>query len=124
MKFLERLKSFFIKNKTLLWHALLLVLGVVAVSVIAMLILVAFDVIYFEDGMHFNSALFMTIKDAWYGWLIFIGFQTVLSILLCAIPGAAMAFTLLSMTIYTEPWEAFVISFISMLIASGTLYIV
>lgn len=120
----NKVKSFFTKNKTLLWHALVLVLGVVAVSVIAMLLLMAFNVIYFEDGMKFNGDLFLSFKDAWYGWLMFIAFQTGLSILLCAIPAAAMAFTLLSMTIYTEPWQAFVISFVSMLIASTTLYIV
>lgn len=124
MNFLNKIKNFFTKNKMLLWHSLVLVLCVVAISVIAMILLMVFDVIYFEDGMNFNSTLFTSLTDAWYGWLIFIGFQTVLSILLCAIPGAAMAFTLLSMTIYTEPWEAFVLSFVSMLIASSTLYIV
>ena len=122
--FLSKLKNFFKKNKTLLWHAAILVMIVVAISVLAMVLLTIFDVIQFDDGMHFNSALFTAFSDAWYGWLVFIGFQTGMSILLCAIPGAAMAFTLLIMTIYTEPWEAFVVSFISMLIASTTLYIV
>ena len=42
--------------------------------------------------------------------------------LLCAIPAAAMGLTLLTMTIY-EPWQAFIISFIGMLLASGTLYV-
>ena len=117
-------KDFFRRNKNLFLHSLLLILLVVAVSVVSLAMLILFDVVYFEDGMKFNSALFMQFKSEWYGWLAFICLQTVLSIFLCAIPGAAMAFTLLSMTIYTEPWQAFVISFISMLIASSTLYIV
>ncbi len=113
---------FFAKNKTVLLHALLLVLGVVAVSFLSLLVLMALDVVYFADGIQFNSALFLSFKSSWYGWLVFIVLQTVLSMLLCAIPGAAMALTLLSMTIYTEPWQAFVISFIAALIASHGLY--
>ena len=112
------------RNKTLLINSLLLILGVVAVSVLSMLALAAFGIIYFEDGMKFNSELFMSFKSEWYGWILFIALQTVLSILLCAIPAAAMAFTLLCMTIYTNPLHAFIISFVAMLIASGTLYVV
>ena len=112
------------RNKSLLIHSLWLVVGVVAVSLISLLLLVLFDIVYFYDGMKFNSELFMSFKSEWYGWLAFIALQTVLSILLCAIPGAAMAFTLLSMTIYTDPAHAFVISFVAMIIASGSLYVV
>lgn len=121
-KMLGRIKGALVRNRSLLVHSLWIVLGVVAASVVAMLLLMAFGVIYFEDGMRFNENLFLSFKSRWYGWIIFILFQTVLSMLLCAIPGAAMAFTLLSMTIYTEPWQAFVISFVAMLIASSTLY--
>ena len=101
-----------------------IVLGVVAISVVSLILLIIFNVVYFDDGMKFNSELFISFKDAWYGWLLFILLQTVLSMLLCAIPGAAMAFTLLSMTIYTQPLHAFIISFVAMLIASGTLYVI
>ena len=117
-----RIKDFFHNNKHLLWSSLWLVLLVVAVSVLSLIILILFDVVYFEEGMQFNSELFMQFKSKWYGWSVFVLLQTVLSIFLCAIPGAAMAFTLLCMTIYTEPWQAFVISFVSMLIASNVLY--
>ncbi len=123
-KLRERVRTAFVNNKSLLIHSTYMLLGLVAVSVVALLLLMLFDVVYFEDGMHFNSALFLSFKSEWYGWIIFIVFQTVLSMLLCAIPGAAMAFTLLSMTIYTEPWQAFLISFAAMLIASSTLYAV
>lgn len=122
--FADKAKKLLKKNKSLLIHSLWLVLGVVAVSVASLLLLVLLDIVYFDDGMKFNSELFMSFKSEWYGWLLFIALQTVLSILLCAIPGAAMAFTLLSMTIYTEPLHAFIISFVAMLIASGSLYVV
>lgn len=123
-KFLTKLKNILVKNKSLLINMLLLALGVVAVSVITLLILMACNIVYFEDGMKFNSELFMSFKDEWYGWILFIALQTVLSVLLCAIPGAAMAFTLLSMTIYTKPLDAFIISYAAMIIASGSLYVV
>ena len=125
MKIWTAIKNFFVNNKKILLHALWLILGVVAISLLSLLLLVAFNVIYFQDGeMLFNSDLFLSFKSEWYGWVIFILLQTVLSMLLCAIPGAAMALTLLSMTVYTEPWQAFVISFIAMLLASNTLYII
>lgn len=120
----NKLSLFWAKNKKLFLNFSLLALGVVAISVLALVALMAFGVVNFNDGMQFNSELFMSFKDAWYGWFIFIVLQTVLSMLLCAIPGAAMALTLLCMTIYTEPWQAFVISFIGAMAASGMLYIV
>ena len=123
-QFARKGKEILKRNKSLLIHSLWLALGVVAVSVVSLLLLVLFDIVYFDDGMKFNSELFMSFKSEWYGWLAFIALQTVLSILLCAIPGAAMAFTLLSMTIYTDPAHAFIISFVAMIIASGSLYVV
>lgn len=125
MKIWTAIKNFFINNKKILLHALWITLTVIAISVISLLLLMLFEVVYFQDGdITFNSELFLSFKSEWYGWVVFILLQTVLSMLLCAIPGAAMALTLLSMTIYTEPWHAFVISFIAMLLASNTLYII
>ena len=120
----NKLSLFWTKNKKLFINFSLLAFGVIALSVLALVALVLFGVVSFDDGMQFNSELFMSFKDAWYGWFIFIVLQTILSMLLCAIPGAAMALTLLCMTIYTEPWQAFIISFVGAMAASGMLYIV
>ena len=120
----NKIKSFFERNKKLFGNSALLILMIVSVSLVTLLLLAAFNVVSFEDGMKFNSELFMSFKSAWYGWMLFIILQTVLSMLLCAIPAAAMALTLLCMTIYTEPWQAFVISFIGAMLASGALYVV
>ena len=120
----NKIASFFKRNKKLFGNAALLLLLMVSVSLITLLLRMLFDVVYFEDGMQFNSALFMSFKSAWYGWIVFILLQTVLSMLLCAIPAAAMALTLLSMTIYTESWQAFVISFVAAMMASGALYVI
>ena len=120
----KKIGSFLKRNRSLLIHSLWLILGVIALSVASLMILVACNIVYFDDGMKFNAELFMSFKSEWYGWIVFIALQTVLSILLCAIPGAAMAFTLLSMTIYPDPAHAFIISFVAMLIASSSLYVV
>ena len=120
----NKLSLFWTKNKKLFINFSLLAFGVIALSVLALVALALVGVVSFDDGMQFNSELFMSFKDAWYGWFIFIVLQTILSMLLCAIPGAAMALTLLCMTIYTEPWQAFIISFVGAMAASGMLYIV
>ena len=44
--------------------------------------------------------------------------------LLCVIPGAAMAFIFLSQTIYPVAWQAFLLSFSSVMISSTVMYIV
>ena len=118
----SKIKNFIVNNRKNLLHALYIVLGVVAVSVVSLIILMLTNVIYFDDGIQFNTELFMAFKDKWYGWIAFVILQTILSMLLCVIPGAAMALTILSMTIYTNPLHAFIISFIAAFIASHTLY--
>jgi uncharacterized membrane protein YdjX (TVP38/TMEM64 family) len=119
--FFAKSKTFFSKNKSSLLHGLYIFLGVVGVSLLSLLLLALFGVVRIEDGITFNAELFVVFKSSWYGWIAFILVQTVLSMLLCVIPGAAMAITLLSMAIFS-PFEAFVISFISAQLASYSLY--
>ena len=104
---------------------LMMLAVLVLLSVISMLLLMAFDVIYFveDGGMHFNEELFHNFRNAWYGWIVFILLQTILSILLCVIPGAAMAFIFLSQAIYPVAWQAFLLSFSSVMIASTAMYL-
>ena len=59
----SKITSVLKKNKSLLIHSLWLVLGVVAVSVVSLMLLVAFNIVYFDDGMKFNSELFMSFKS-------------------------------------------------------------
>lgn len=118
------MKAFFIRNKRAILNMLLLLGIVIGVSVLTTLLLVAFDIVYFDDGMKFNLELFNSFKTSWYGWIIFIVLQTFLSMLLCVIPGASMAFILLSQTIYTVAWQAFALSFSSVMIASTVMYLI
>ena len=119
---LLKVKSFFQRNKKGLFNLFIMLLGVIAISVISFLMLLAFGIVNVNDGIHFNTEVFDSFRNSWYGWIIFILLQTVLSILLCAIPGAAMAFIFLSQAIYSVPWQAFLLSFSSVMIASTVMY--
>lgn len=102
-----------------------LILIIVALSCAALAILSSTGIIsYGGDGFYFDSHLFDSFKGKWYGVLVFVLLQTVFSILLCAIPGVAMALVALSQVIYPVNWQAFLLSFVSVLISSTVLYII
>ena len=110
------------KKKILINSAM--ILGVLLASAgLSILILSAFNVISFDGGLNFNPNLFESFKNSWYGWVIFIIFQAALTILLCIVPGVSMAFILLCSTIYEAPWQAFIISFASVLTSSLIMYL-
>ncbi len=117
-----KVKNFFERNKKGLFNLFIMFLGVIAISVISFVLLLVFGIVHIDDGIHFNLEVFDSFRNSWYGWIIFILLQTVLSILLCAIPGAAMAFIFLSQAIYSTPWQAFLLSFSSVMIASTVMY--
>ena len=123
-KGLESIKAFIIKEKEGILKILITLAFFVLLSVVSMLLLMVFKVIYFEDGMHFNQELFESFRSSWYGWIVFILLQTVFSMLLCVIPGATMAFMLLCQTIYPVAWQAFLVMFVSVLISSTAMYLV
>lgn len=116
----EKLK----KRRAAIIKLLLTLLTVVIISVVSLILLMAFGVLQYDDGFHFSTEVFHAFKSSWYGWIIFLLLQTALSMLLCVIPGASMAFILLSQTIYTIPWQAFLLSFVSVMTASTIMYVV
>ena len=118
------MKEFLRKNKRAIISGILLLATVAAISCITLLVLSAFDVVYYEDGMKFNVEIFDSFRTSWYGWIIFIVLHTVLSMLMCVIPGATMAFILLSQVVYPVAWQAFLLSFASVIISSATMYTV
>lgn len=110
-------------KKKIIINALVVLAILLASAGLSMLILSAFKVVSFEDGIVFNPNLFESFKNSWYGWIIFILFQAVLTILLCIVPGVSMAFIILCSTIYTEPWQAFIISFLNVMVSSLIMYL-
>ncbi len=122
--FCSKVKTFFANHKKDIIDLLFILLVLAVISVLTFVLLLAFDIIYYEDGINFNAELFRDFRSSWYGWIIFILIHIALSILLCVIPGASMAFILLSKTIYGVAWQAFLLSFISVMLSSTAMYLV
>ncbi|MGM9969614.1 MAG: TVP38/TMEM64 family protein [Anaeroplasma sp.] len=117
------MKEKILSKKQLIIKILYLVGILLMISGITILILKCINVISFEDGFRFNNSLFEKYTNSWYGTIIFILFQTVLTILLSVIPGTSMAFIILSTTIYPNPVQAFFLSFTSVMLSSLIMYI-
>ena len=117
------IKGFWERNKKKIVSVLVMVASVVALSVVAMLILWAFGVIYFNDGIQINAELFDSFKNAWYGWLIVLAIEVLITTVLCFIPGVSMAFILLLQAMYENPWHAFALAFIGVMLASLLMYL-
>lgn len=114
--------NFIKSHRTVILKLLLMLLVVVIVSLVSFLLLLAFDVVYFDDGVRLDIDLFDSFRSSWYGWITFILLQTGLSMLMCFIPGAAMAFIMISKKIYPIAWQALVLSFVSVIISSSVMY--
>lgn len=117
------IKGFWERNKKKIVSVLVMVSSVVALSVVAMLILWAFGVIYFNEGIQINAELFDSFKNAWYGWLIVLAIEVLITTVLCFIPGVSMAFILLLQAMYENPWHAFALAFIGVMLASLLMYL-
>ncbi len=118
------IKGFFKKYKASIIKMLLAFAVLIALSVLSMIALMLFGVIYFDEegALQFHTELFNSFKNSWYGCITFILIQAGLSILLCIIPGAAMAFIILNHTLYPDPWQAFLISCASVMFSSIVMY--
>lgn len=118
------MKKFVEKRKKLIIDAIMVLAVLVISSLVSLTVLYLFGVISFEGGIRFNESIFNSFKNSWYGFIIFILFQTVLTMFLCVIPGASMAFIVLCTNIYELSWQAFTISFASVLISSTVMYMI
>ena len=123
---LEKCKRFLVRNKKAILSFSGIILAVAAISLLSYVILHAAGVMYFdEEGtMRFHEELFASFSSSFGGWVFFILLQTVLSMLLCIFPGVSMALIILSTEIIfpDAPWQSFLLCFISVVIASCTMY--
>ena len=117
------MKAFLNRNKKGLLKLVGALLIVVAISLIALLVLYLTDVIYYEEGLHFQIHIFEAFRESFLGWFVFVLLQALLTMLLCFIPGVSMAFILLSNQLYTNDVEAFFLSFASVMISSFVMYL-
>ena len=117
------MKKFLNKNLKLILKILFALLIAVILSLASFLILHAFNIIEYEDGVHLNGELFHSFKNSWYGWVIILLFQLVITFFLCFVPGISMAFIILLQSLYEKPWHAFFIAFIGVMLSSFIMYI-
>lgn len=111
-------------NKAIILKLLALLLIIAVISLVTLAILFATKVLYYDEGFVFNEHIFDSFRGKWYGFIIFILIQTVLSMLLCVIPGVAAAFVMFSTVLYPNPWAAFLLSYSCVVISSTVLYII
>ena len=116
------LKGFFKKHEKLT-KILLTLLIFVFISLFSTLLLSLFGIIYFDDGIQINRELFDAFKNTWYGYIIVVLAQIIITSLLSFVPGASMAFIILVKSLYTDPIVAFIVSFSGVLLSSFMLYV-
>ncbi len=122
--FLGKISGFFKKNSKILVKLLMIICALVAVSLLSFLILCIFGVMGFENGeMVLNKELFESFTNSWYGALIIILLQVIITTLLCFIPGASMAFIMLLTLIYPNNLTAFLIAFSGVMASSCIMYV-
>ena len=119
---LQKIKALAKKYEKLV-KILTTVLIFLGISVVSMVILYLCGIIYYDEGIQINQALFDSFKSTWYGVIIIIIAQVVITSLLSFVPGASMAFIMLLQALYDNPPIAFLIAFSGVLLSSFMLYI-
>ena len=117
------MRGFLKKNKKLIVNAIILLMIFLLISLVSLLILWAFDVVYLDDGIQINIEMFERFRSSWYGNLIILGVQVVLTTLLCFVPGFSMAFIMLVQALYASVWQAFLIAFAGVMLSSLIMYL-
>ena len=122
---LQKAKSFLKENKQKILRILLMLSIFLLISVVSMVLLYLFGVIYIdiEDGIQLNRELFAQFSTTWYGCVIIVIAQVVITSLLSFVPGVSMAFIMLLQTLYAEPWIAFIVAFSGVILSSLMMYL-
>ena len=120
--FIKKIKD----NKATITKFAVMLLFVLIISLITLIILFASGLLeYTEAGFIFDTHMFDAFKGKWYSLPIFITVQTMLTMLLCAIPGVAMTFVMLSTVIYSgDLFMSFILSYSCVLISSAVMYLI
>ena len=104
---------------------LLMLLIFVVISLISAVLLYLFDVIYLtDDGIMINKELFAYFSTTWYGCLVIILAQVIITSLLSFVPGASMAFIMLLQSLYEKSWIAFIVAFSGVMLSSLMMYLI
>ena len=129
----------FLKRHKKTTKILLTLLIFLLISVFSMVLLYLFNVIDFNfsnsnanaDGSSnvnndsfiiINKELFNSFKHTWYGYIIVMLAQVVITSLLSFVPGSSMACIMLVKSLYNNPIVSFAVSFAGVLFTSFMLY--
>lgn len=118
------MKSFFTRYKKTILSVLRMVLVIAVLSVAALALLLLLGIVYIEDGIQVNLAIFEAWRSSPLGALILIGIQVLVTTFLCFLPGTTMTFLVLLPLLYEKLWQAFLIAFIGTLLSSMAMYAV
>lgn len=116
--------SAFAKKYEKITRALLMLLIFVVISLVSALLLYAFGVIYYDEGIRINKELFLYFSTTWYGCIVIIIAQVIITSLLSFVPGASMAFIILLQSLYEESWVAFIVAFSGVMLSSLMMYLI
>ena len=120
---LRKVKNFVADNYKKIGKILLIAVVLIALSIGALLLLSAFGVVSYNDGLQINEELFDQFLGTWYGWIIIILVQVLVTTLLCFVPGASMAFIVLLSHMFKSQLAAFLVAFIGVMLSSLLMYI-
>ena len=120
---LVKVKNFVADNYKKIGNILLVAAVLVALSIGALLLLSAFDIVYYHDGVQINEHLFDQLLNKWYSWIVIIFVQVVVTTLLCFVPGASMGFIILLSHIFPNKLGAFLVAFCGVMLSSLLMYI-
>ena len=113
----------FLKKYEKIFKILFILLIFLLVSVVSTVILSLFGIIYYDDGIQLNQALFDSFKTTWYGCVLVILIQVIITSLLSFVPGTSMAFIMLVQTMYDQPWLAFILALTGVFLSSSMMYL-
>lgn len=122
-KGLEKAKSLLKNNSKKIMRVLLMLLIFLSISLISAVLLYLFGVIYYDEGIQINRELFVYFSTTWYGCLVIILAQVIITSLLSFVPGASMAFIMLLETLYEDSVVAFIVSFSGVMLSSLMMYL-
>ena len=111
------------KTREKITRVLLMLLIFLSISLVSAFLLYLCGIIYYEDGIQINKDLFIQFSTTWYGCMVIVLAQVVITSLLSFVPGASMAFIMLLESLYTNSVVAFIVAFSGVLLSSIMMYV-
>ena len=111
------------KSKEKIKRIMLMLLIFLSISVVSTILLYLCGIIYYEDGIQINRDLFIYFSTTWYGCIVIVLAQVIITSLLSFVPGASMAFIILLQSLYTDPVIAFIVAFSGVMLSSLMMYL-